>query len=78
MVNRKQYDIILHTLGTVLDFNPSMSIPAVVMCQSLNTIDQLWKMFNQSPFYCCAFWSLYKDRTMAMFNLEVVHGKKTP
>ena len=41
MVNRKQYDIDLHTLGTVLDFNPSMSIPAVVMCQSLNTIDQL-------------------------------------
>ena len=52
MVNRKQYDINLHTLGPVLDFNPSMSIPAVVTCQSLNTIDQ---MFNQLHFYFCAF-----------------------
>ena len=57
MVNREQYDINLHTLGSVLDFNPSMSIPAVVMCQSLNTIDQ---MFNQLHFHFCAFWSLYK------------------
>ena len=51
MVNRKQYDINLHTLETVLDLNFAMSIPAVVMCQSSNTIDQLWKMFSQLHIY---------------------------
>lgn len=52
MENREQYDINLHTLETVLDFKFSMSIPAVVMCQSLNrTIDQLRKMFSQLHIY---------------------------
>ena len=52
MENREQYDINLHTLETVLDFKFSMSIPAVVMCQSSNrTIDQLRKMFRQLHIY---------------------------
>ena len=52
MENRKQDDINLHTLQTVLDVKFSMSIPAVVMCQSSNrTIDQLRKMFSQLHIY---------------------------
>ena len=52
MENRKQYDINLHTLGTVLDFKFSMSIPGEVMCQSSKRkIDHFWKMFSQLHFY---------------------------
>ena len=52
MENRKQYDINLHTLETVLDSNFSMSIPGVVMCQSSKRkFDHFWKMFNQLHFY---------------------------
>ena len=52
MENRKQYDINLHTFETVLDFKFSISIPAVVMCQSSNrTIDQLRKMFSDSQLH---------------------------
>ena len=52
MENREQYDINLQTLETVLDFKFSMSISAVVMCQSSNrTNDQLRKMFSQLHIY---------------------------
>lgn len=52
MENRKQYDINLHTLGTVLDLNVPMSIPAIVMCQSSKRkIDHFWKMLSQLHIY---------------------------
>lgn len=59
MVNRKQYDINLDTLETVLDLNFAMSIPAVCANHQIQLISY-GKCSVSYIFTFCAFWSLYK------------------